>query len=400
MTALRPDFMTAFGMTAIAAWTVSWVMWVLGRRHMQQGMWQAILSTTLFGAAYACFALQSHLGLTLLQFSAKLLVSAATATFTIALQRFRQSSDLNRDATTVLAPVLASLALGLMLLPSNMSAFNRMQTVVVVLQTLYTLSLLIHMRASTPGLGWVLITVANVAQILSILPLVFIPERPSPHFSAEATSGDVLAMWAVCLMLYLKVVVSAIGFLIMLRDRQAALDHGRAQLDPLTQLPHRAALLPALKSAMQTSRSSGKPLAVMMVDIDHFKRFNDTHGHLLGDQVIRAVADILKQQSRGKDLVARYGGEEFVLLLPNTNAQEAQIMALRLNRAIRAAPLNLTSGEPLHVTVSIGIHSTIPTQDERWDHLLATADLAMYEAKREGRDRVAVASNAHKALDK
>ena len=101
MHSLQPDLLTAFGMTALAAFTVSWVMWMLGRQHWQQGMSQAVLSTSLFGLAYVFFALQSKLGVVELQATSKTLISAAMAAFTIALQRFRQSTDISRDSATV-----------------------------------------------------------------------------------------------------------------------------------------------------------------------------------------------------------------------------------------------------------------------------------------------------------
>ena len=111
MHTFKPDFLTAFGMIALAAWTVTWVMWILGRQHWRQGMAEAVLSTALCGFAYACFALQSRLGMVELQVTAKILISAAIAAFTIALQRFRQSTDWKRDAAIVVLPLIGSLAL-------------------------------------------------------------------------------------------------------------------------------------------------------------------------------------------------------------------------------------------------------------------------------------------------
>ncbi|QIL71415.1 GGDEF domain-containing protein [Diaphorobacter sp. HDW4B] len=397
MHSLQPDLLTAFGMTALAAFTVSWVMWMLGRQHWQQGMSQAVLSTSLFGLAYVFFALQSKLGVVELQATSKTLISAAMAAFTIALQRFRQSTDLARDSATVLLPLLGSLALAVMFLPKDLPAFNRMQTIVTMLQTGYTLTVLYRMRANTPGTGWLLVTGATCVQLLAILPLAFAGHRPSPTFGTEAPLGSLLATWAVCLMLFLKLVVTSIGFLVMLRDRQFALERHKAQLDPLTQLLNRTALVRDMNKLMAAAASSSKPLSVMVLDIDHFKRINDQHGHLVGDQVIRQVAQTLQQQSRGKDIVARYGGEEFVLVLPDTDPDEAQIAAQRFCRGIRNTPLILDSGEKINVTVSVGIHSGVPAPQAHWEALVAAADAAMYNAKRSGRDRVVVAASSFKA---
>ena len=394
MQSLRPDFLTAFGMTALAAWTLSWMLWMLGRQYWRQGMSQAILSTALFGSAYIFFALQSQLGIVALHVLSKTLISAAMAIFTIALQRFRQSTDWQRDSATVWIPLVFTLALAALLLPSDTASFNRLQSVITALQTAYTLSVLYRMRANTPGVGWVLLTVAVSVQLLAIVPLMFASHRPSPTFDAEEPVSSVLAMWFVCLILFLKLVVSSVGFLIMLRDRQAALEQHKAQLDPLTQLLNRTALVREMNKALETSKSSGKPVSVLVIDIDHFKQFNDQHGHLAGDQVIQLVARTLAQQSRDKDIVSRYGGEEFVLILPDTDSQEAQIAAQRFCRAVRTTPLITASGKTLRVTVSIGVHAAAPADATLWEPLVAAADAALYNAKREGRDRVVISATS------
>ena len=374
MNSFRPDFLTAFGMTALAAFTVSWVMWILGRQHWRQGMSQAVLSTLMCGLAYTCFALQSKLGVTFLQVTAKILISVAIAAFTIALQRFRQSTHWPRDWATMLLPVAGSMMLAVIYLPSDLPGFNRMQTVITVLQTASTLQVLYRIRPNTPGIGWTLVTASVFGQILAIVPLVFIKDRPAPEMSGDMPLASLIAMWALCLVLFLKLVVSSIGFLIMLRDRQSALERHKALLDPLTQLNNRAALVRGLTQAIETAARNDKPLSVMVMDIDHFKRVNDLHGHLVGDQVIQLVARVLQQQSRGKDVVSRYGGEEFVLVLPDSLPHEALVAAQRLSRAIRNTPLILPSGEKLNVTVSVGIHSEVPASGARWEPMVEAAD--------------------------
>lgn len=391
MRGFTPDFLTAFGMTALAAFTVSWVMWVLGRPYSRQGMVQAVLSTLVCGVAYTCFALQSRLGILELQVTAKILISVAISLFTLALQRFRQSTDWPRDTAALVLPVIASLVLAALYLPEDLPSFNRMQTAVTVLQTFSTLHVLHRLRSNAPGLGWMLVAGAIWGQLLSIVPLVFVKDRPAPAVGGDIPLGSLVSMWALCLVLFLKLMVSAIGFLIMLRDRQAALAQHKAQLDPLTQLPNRATLVQSMQQALAEAAEQARPVAVMVLDIDHFKRFNDNHGHLAGDQVIQLVAHVLQQQCRSKDTVARYGGEEFVLVLPGAPPTAALAVAQRLCQAVRQTPLVLADGTPLHVTVSVGVHVTVPAVDSDWMHWetwIAAADEAMYRAKRSGRDRV------------
>ena len=388
----KPDFLTAFGMIALASFCVSWVVWVLGRQYWRQGVSQAVVSTLLCGVAYTIFALQARLGLLELQVIAKILISVAISAFTIALQRFRQSNKPWRDHATLWLPVVASVALVFWYLPEDLIGFNRMQTVVTVVQTFCTLQVLMVMRASTPGTGWMLVTVAIVGQLLSIVPLVFVKDRPLPAPDAAMPLAALLTMWGLCVVLFLKLMITSIGLLIMLRDRQAALERHKAGLDPLTQLPNRGSLVRGIRAAMQDAARSEATLSVLVLDIDHFKQFNDQHGHLAGDQVIQMVARILQQQLREKDLVARYGGEEFVLVLPDTSSLEARSVAQRVCSVVRNSPLTLDSGQQLHVTVSVGVHASVPMADGDWQSLIAAADTAMYSAKRNGRDRVAVSA--------
>lgn len=401
MHSLRPDLLTAFGMMALTAFMLAWVLWMLGRQQWRQGMSQAVLSGALFGVAYLFLALQSTLGAVGLQATSKALISAAIATFTLALQRFRQSTDPARDAAAVLLPLLGSLALAVMFLPKDLAAFNRMQGIVTLLQTAYTLTVLYRMRASTPGTGWLLVTGATCVQLASMLPLAFSSHRSSssPMFDADATLGGIAFMWAMCLTQFLALSVPLIGFLVMQHNRQAALERDKADLDPLTQLLTHKALLRDMGRLMESSKQSSKPLSVLMLDIDHFKRFNEQHGHLAGDRLIQQISRILQQQSRGKDIVSRCGGEEFVLVLPDTDPHEAQIAAQRFCRAIRNTPLMLASEEKLNATVSVGIHSGVPAAKVNGESLIAAANAAMLNAKRSGRDRVAVASASFKTAE-
>ena len=130
------------------------------------------------------------------------------------------------------------------------------------------------------------------------------------------------------------------------------------------------------------------PIAAIMADIDHFKVINDTHGHGVGDEVIREVARRLRQTLRDTDLICRYGGEEFAVLLPETTAEAAKIAAERLHKTVTGAPMTTAAGE-VNVTVSVGLAGPAAMRGDV-EALLTRADQALYEAKRAGRDRVMV----------
>jgi len=135
----------------------------------------------------------------------------------------------------------------------------------------------------------------------------------------------------------------------------------------------------------------GTPVALLMIDIDHFKRLNDTHGHPAGDVVLRDFAAILTGELRQIDLAARYGGEEFILLLPETNQEGAMLVAQRLRHAVQAAKFRISSSEagavPEHLTISLGV-AIFPDDARRKADLLEAADAALYEAKARGRNTV------------
>lgn len=154
-----------------------------------------------------------------------------------------------------------------------------------------------------------------------------------------------------------------------------------ANHDSLTGLPNRRQVEHALHTAVAQSSRSGAPCAVLIIDIDHFKRLNDTFGHPAGDEVLRHIAARLRGELRAGNTLGRWGGEEFVIVAPQTELHEAQRLAERLRHAIRSEP---AAGEHL-VTVSIGI--TAYHSGDTPETLIARADRALYRAKQGGRDR-------------
>ena len=193
---------------------------------------------------------------------------------------------------------------------------------------------------------------------------------------------------------------------------------------PITLTAQRALLLTQLESEIQTdpktsltrvdwwrrqteemlrvARTQREPMAVLLIDIDHFKQVNDRHGHLVGDEALRAVATILRSAIRAKDVIGRFGGEEFVIALPDTGIDDATVTADRLRNAVAASPLAaMCAGvlddpdldpDTFHLTVSIGV-AVYPADGITVDDLLLRADRAMYAAKAAGRNRVRLAAD-------
>ena len=159
--------------------------------------------------------------------------------------------------------------------------------------------------------------------------------------------------------------------------------------DPLTGLGNRGATLAELQSRFELSRRHGRPISVVMCDLDNFKQINDQHGHGAGDIVLAGFGERVRQNLRGTDLAGRIGGEEFLLVLPETEVEGAQLLAERLRTSLSDTPHLLPKG-PIQVTCSLGVAQWIQ-EDRDAGALLGRADEALYAAKHQGRNKVVVA---------
>jgi two-component system cell cycle response regulator len=170
--------------------------------------------------------------------------------------------------------------------------------------------------------------------------------------------------------------------------------------DALTGWHNRRYLQTRLEEELARCRRERKPLTCLMIDVDHFKRVNDVHGHAVGDEVLRQVAQCILGEVRDSDVSARYGGEEFIVLLPGTTVDAGRSLAERIRRAVSIAAFVVDGVvDPLSITVSIGVaeHRERPDGEDverAGDRLIALADQALYEAKAGGRNAVAHAANS------
>lgn len=162
--------------------------------------------------------------------------------------------------------------------------------------------------------------------------------------------------------------------------------------DPLTGLANRRHLVEQYAHEVGRAKRSGKPLSMLILDLDHFKSVNDQYGHLAGDACLKCVTAVIESHLRNIDIASRFGGEEFIVLLPETAEDRASTVAERLRSAVAEKEIQLHK-EPFHVTVSIGITTAMPSELDDFDEIVSRADAAMYRAKELGRNMVCASSS-------
>jgi two-component system cell cycle response regulator len=187
-----------------------------------------------------------------------------------------------------------------------------------------------------------------------------------------------------------------------LHMKNAAMEQANVKLallanqDGLTGIPNRRCFFERFEVEFERARRLKAPLGLLMIDIDHFKSFNDTYGHLAGDEALRNVASTLQQGIRTYDMIGRYGGEEVIAFLPQTGDADVHMVAERLRQAvadITMHPVGGETGEPVTITVSVGIACWPTIETESTSGLIEAADAALYRAKTGGRNRCEVAAS-------
>lgn len=183
-------------------------------------------------------------------------------------------------------------------------------------------------------------------------------------------------------------IATLFGYVLMIDYRLVGDLERLASRDPLTGIMNRRRLEEEAARLQALSIRGGKPMAIMMLDIDHFKKVNDRYGHQVGDEILRHAATTIQTAIRDYDFFARYGGEEFCILLPAATKEEAMAQGERLRQLYADTPFIL-DGQPLHSTISIGIADSSDT-DAEFRQLVKVADQALYEAKQAGRNMVRI----------
>ncbi|MEP6548504.1 MAG: diguanylate cyclase [Gammaproteobacteria bacterium] len=211
-------------------------------------------------------------------------------------------------------------------------------------------------------------------------------------FIASVESSPLLYYYGLPLSMVAAAVLIALGVADRLRAQRVALSDAerRAQTDPLTGVLNRRSLIERLDAACLRARARGLPIALLFIDLDHFKQINDSFGHQAGDACLRAIIDPIHAELRQSDVIGRYGGEEFVVILSSADAAAASPIAQRILERVASVRVD-GYGNPIRLTCSIGIAAS-DTLGVWGEHLIAQADAAVYVAKRRGRNQVQMAA--------
>jgi diguanylate cyclase (GGDEF)-like protein len=241
-------------------------------------------------------------------------------------------------------------------------------------------------RRETIGRGQYFVAAAFVLVIGVFLARVVALATGSVETLALGTSNLVQAFSFLTSIVCL--IILSLGLVVMTKERSDERNRVLAMQDGLTGLSNRRSILDALDQQLAMAGRSGQPLSLLMLDLDRFKRVNDSFGHLAGDAVLHQVASGIASRLRAQDIAGRYGGEEFLVILPGTTVDGAVQLAEELRKSIAAERIGIGEGRAITITISIGVCGGVPAAGQRVEDLIGAADQAMYRAKENGRDRV------------
>lgn len=357
-----------------------------GRRRDGLGHWAAALLVN--AVAHVLLMLRGQVPDVLSIVVGNTLLSCVLAGMIVAIYQFHGRTV---GWLLLLAPSALVMGSGIVFI-DNFAARVGAVGMVVGLQAVWALATALERRHVTVGRGhWLLVAgLALEALVLlgrSVLAMIL-----------EGTEVDILQSSSLQTLTFMAtfsvVLVSSVGFVFMSRDRADENNRVMAALDPLTGVANRRSLIASLDRDVARAVRTRESIALMMVDIDHFKYVNDHYGHPVGDQVLCSVVNVLRQRVRAQDLVGRYGGEEFMVVLPDTALVGAEQLARELCKAVELSRCRVdgVEGDGIAVTVSIGVYGGHLESGDSWDMLIAAADRALYQAKENGRNRVEVAT--------
>ncbi|SIS96382.1 diguanylate cyclase domain-containing protein [Neptunomonas antarctica] len=381
---------TAFLVTVAVNVALAISLAAAGSRANRDGLFLSAIAIVLHSLAFGLFGLQGKINDTALIIVAATILSASWSMFAEGLFQFQQRQARHG---LIWLPVILILTV-FFLFRDNISVRIISSSVIYCAQVILILVVLNQGRRSTVGRGQYFIAI-GLAPVIPVFAF-----RGFLAATEQADKVLILASNQIQAMIFLISIVStmfvAIGMLIMSKELSEDRNRLLAAQDQLTGLANRRSIDQTLSDEWARASRHGNPLALVMLDVDFFKKYNDQYGHLAGDECLKDVACALQQGAqRAGEMTARYGGEEFLLILPNTDADTAQRLAERMCAAIAALEILHEQSPMCVVTVSAGVATLTDDTYKDVDSLLRGADKALYQAKQKGRNQAQMAPELH-----
>ena len=374
------DVPTTLAMTATASLTMAAALLVVrSERREGLGLWAAAL--LLHTLAYGLLLLRGAVSDWVSVWLANVMLSASFALTLAAVCQFRERPT---PWGFMLLPMVLT-ALGFVWAKDSYAMRLQLSGGIFSLQFALALWFLWRPQSLQIGAGIWLMSCGLVLQISLLLGRAVLVWRLGVPGGGLMQPGGTQSL--IFMVGFAVIILASLGFILMTKERADAQNHYFATHDGLTGLFNRRALITSLERDLARAARNREDYSLILLDVDHFKYVNDHHGHLVGDQVLRHISQVLTAKLRAQDLVGRYGGEEFLLLLPSTPLGGALQLAQTLREHMEATACTV-EGQVLTVTISLGVVSCQPRPGDSWQPLLHAADEALYRAKSQGRNQV------------
>ncbi|RHW20744.1 GGDEF domain-containing protein [Pseudomonas jilinensis] len=386
MTIMQAHIPTMFMMVIIVSLTMTICTALVWRPERKEGLGYWTLALALHSSVYTLYSLRGELSDFLTIIVANTLLAGVFVLFAEGLMQFQQRR-LNRWLTYW--PLLV-VPLVLYALLDQLAARVVVMAAIVLYQAILVLVIVFSRHRQTDGRGqYFLITAFGM--IIATMAYRGVGTALGMDQMLLITSSNPIQM-ATFLTATVSMILVGMGLILMVKERADAQMLKLAMHDELTGLPNRRYILEVLERLLAASNRQQQPLSLMMLDTDHFKLINDRHGHQVGDQSLKLLADTLRSRLRAQDHAGRLGGEEFLVVLPNTQASGARELAEQLRQSIEQSTFLTRDSRPLTLTISIGLCCLEPGGELDSQQAISRADQALYLAKQNGRNRVEMAA--------
>lgn len=362
--------------------TLALCLGLVARRDRSDGLFHWGAGLWVQSAAYILFMLRG----TISDWASVVLANGLlAATFPLMLEGLRRFYETPPRRWLDWAPVVVAL-LGFSLLLENLQARIVFSSLLLSVQIAQVLGLVLRHWNSAAGRGkYFVVGAFAVLGLVAMGRLLAALQGPLEMSSVRDSN---LVQAATFSLASVVIVLASFGVVVMTRDQADARNLTLAMHDELTGLHNRRYIQQSLTQQGAQAERLSQPLSVLLLDIDHFKQVNDSFGHLSGDKVLRQLATCITERLRAQDIAGRWGGEEFIVILPNTDAPGGHVLAEALREAVVQGRFTALDGQPIPLTISIGLHAMAGSDEATGDDLVGMADRALYLAKEKGRNRV------------